>query len=339
MLICKNVSLKSYNTFGLDCFSDTMIHVRTEKEAGALFRDELYWKKPLLIIGGGSNILFVNDYHGTILYSKFRGIRIENKKAGEVIISAGAGVVWDNLVAWCVEKGFGGLENLSNIPGMVGAAPVQNIGAYGAEVKDTIEKVRAISTSDGSVKLFSNNDCGFGYRNSVFKTSEKGRFLVTRVWFKLKSNPSFNLDYDSLKEEVNKIGPVSLRNIRQAVINIRNSKLPDPKITGNAGSFFKNPVLDRHKSERIKKEHPQIPYFDDPSGGTKFAAGWMIEQCGWKGKRLGDAGVHEKQALVLVNYGRATGMEIYDLSEKIKASVLEKFGVILEREVEIAGSI
>ncbi len=337
MLVRKNISLRGYNTFGVDYSADCIIRLRSEKEAKNLFRGILPFKKPVLILGSGSNILFIGNYHGTIIYPDFRSVRIERQEGDFVIVSAGAGIVWDNLVEWCVERDFGGLENLSLIPGLVGAAPVQNIGAYGAEVKDTIERVRTISTEDGSLHTFSNDDCGFGYRNSIFKNTEKGRFLVTRVWFKLKTNPSFNLDYGSLREELNKTRSVNIKAVRQAVINIRNNKLPDPKTLGNAGSFFKNPVVSRRDSERIKSQHPEVPFYEDPSGGIKLAAGWMIEQCGWKGKRTGDAGIHEKQALVLVNYGTASGREIFDLSEKIRISVFEKFGVMLEREVEVIG--
>jgi UDP-N-acetylmuramate dehydrogenase len=250
-----------------------------------------------------------------------------------------AGVNWDKLVEWTVDKGFGGLENLSLIPGKVGAAPVQNIGAYGAEAKDTIVKVVALDKNDGSRHEFSNIECEFGYRESIFKKKYKGRHLVIRVYFRLSVNPTLKLEYGSLKEEAQKLGGTTLKNVRQAVINIRRSKLPDPEIIGNAGSFFKNPVVSREIAMNLKKSYPGLPCFDDHSGGTKLAAGWLIEQCGWKGKRIGDAGVHEKQALVLVNHGKATGKEIFNLSEKIKSSVSEKFGIDLEREVEVIGTI
>jgi UDP-N-acetylmuramate dehydrogenase len=312
--------------------------LKTEKEAKALFRGEISWKKPLLIMGGGSNILFCSDFRGTILCPDFRGIRIEEHDKDHVIISAGAGIKWDKLVEWSVEKGFYGLENLSLIPGLVGATPVQNIGAYGAEAKDLIEKVRAINSADGSVRIFSNQECGFGYRESVFKNSEKGRHLITRVYYKLKIKPSLNLGYSSLKEEADKLGDITLKNVRQAVINIRRRKLPDPEVIGNAGSFFKNPLASKPFSEQLMKRYPGMPVFQESEGKTKLAAGWLIEQCGWKGKRIGDAGVHEKQALVIVNYGNASGIEIFDLSEKIRKSVFEKFGVELEREVEVVGA-
>jgi UDP-N-acetylmuramate dehydrogenase len=341
MMIYKNIPLKKYNTFGLDYKADCMIHISTEKEATALFMGTVYWKKPLLILGSGSNILFTGDFIGTILYPELGGIKIEEQIQNEetIIISAGAGVIWDNLVEWTVNKGFGGLENLSLIPGKVGATPIQNIGAYGVEVKDKIVKVKTINVDDGSIQVFSNGECEFGYRNSIFKNSKKSKYLVTRVYYRLTVSPLLNLNYGSLKEEVNKLGGETLKNVRQAVINIRRNKLPDPEITGNAGSFFKNPVMLSTDAAQIKKDYPLMPAYEDQSGYTKLAAGWLIDQCGWKGKRTGDAGVHDKQALVLINYGNATGKEIYNLSEEIKKSVHEKFNVLLEREVEVVGAI
>jgi len=341
MMIYKNIPLKKYNTFGLDYKADCMIHISTEKEATALFMGTVYWKKPLLILGSGSNILFTGDFKGTILYPELGGIKIEEQIQNEetIIISAGAGVIWDNLVEWTVNKGFGGLENLSLIPGKVGATPIQNIGAYGVEVKDKIVKVKTINVDDGSIQVFSNGECEFGYRNSIFKNSKKSKYLVTRVYYRLTVSPLLNLNYGSLKEEVNKLGGETLKNVRQAVINIRRNKLPDPEITGNAGSFFKNPVMLSTDAAQIKKDYPLMPAYEDQSGYTKLAAGWLIDQCGWKGKRTGDAGVHDKQALVLINYGNATGKEIYNLSEEIKKSVHEKFNVLLEREVEVVGAI
>jgi UDP-N-acetylmuramate dehydrogenase len=340
-MIRKNVPLKKYNTFGLDYKADYLISLFKETEASDLFKENISGVKPLLILGSGSNILFTSDFKGTILYPEFDGISIEDKdeKHGSVIVSAGAGVNWDAFVEWTVNKGFGGLENLSYIPGKVGATPVQNIGAYGVEVKDKILKVRTISTSDGTVRLFSNSECEFGYRNSVFKNSDKGKYLVTRVYFNLQINPDLNIGYESLKEEVNKLGSLNLKNVRQAVINIRRRKLPDPEITGNAGSFFKNPVIKDKLAIGLRNKYPGMPQYEDKKGYKKLAAGWLIEQCGWKGKRTGEAGVHDKQALVIINHGKATGKEIYDLSEQIKKTVFEKFGVILEREVEVVGTI
>jgi UDP-N-acetylmuramate dehydrogenase len=340
-MICENVPLKKYNTFGLDYMADCMIHIKTEKEADALFKGNVFLKKPFLILGSGSNLLFTCDFKGTILYPEIRGIKIEEPEhdQGNIIVSCGAGVIWDDFVAWTVNKGFYGLENLSLIPGKVGATPVQNIGAYGVEVRERITKVKTININDGKRRVFSNNECEFGYRDSIFKKSEKGKYLVTRVYYKLSIKPNLNLNYNSLKEEVNKLGPETLKNVRQGVINIRRSKLPDPEITGNAGSFFKNPIVQASFCIHLKNEFPEMPVYTDNDGQMKLASGWLIEKCGWRGKRTGNSGVHDKQALVLVNYGKATGKEIYALSEEIKKSVYEKFGVDLEREVEVVGAI
>jgi UDP-N-acetylmuramate dehydrogenase len=337
--IYKNISLRGYNSFRIDSRADSFISFEKEEEVISYFCQTRRAHKKLLILGCGSNILFTGNFDGTVLHSDIRGITIEEKHTGFHIISAASGVKWDDLVAWSVKNGYNGIENLSLIPGSVGASPVQNIGAYGVEVKDTIEKVRVVSISDGAVAELNSNECSFGYRNSIFKSEAKGRYFVTRVFYKLSTDTSYHLDYGSLYEEAAKLGSLSLSNIRQAVINIRTSKLPDPEITGNAGSFFKNPVVSAAVAESLKNRHPELKMFDDPSGGVKLAAGWLIEKCGWSGKRNGNAGVHDKQALVLVNYGVATGLEIFQLSEKIRKSVFDEFGVELEREVEIAGTI
>ncbi|OFY66633.1 MAG: UDP-N-acetylenolpyruvoylglucosamine reductase [Bacteroidetes bacterium RBG_13_43_22] len=338
-MIYKNLSLELYNTFGLDYRADLFISVGSEEEAIKLFKFKNEITEPVFILGGGSNLLFVSDFNGTIIHPSFEGINIEQETADYSIVSAGAGVVWDSFIAWAVDHGFGGIENLSLIPGLVGATPVQNIGAYGAEVRDTIIKVRGINLENGTIKEFSNDECRFRYRDSIFKRELRGEYLITNVFFRLSKRPEFRVNYGSLKPEAEKLGPLSLKTIRAAVINIRRGKLPDPEIIGNAGSFFKNPVVSREKSELLKIKYPGMPAFDDASGEIKLAAGWLIEQCGWKGKRIGDAGVHEKQSLVIVNHGNATGKEIYDLSEKIRISVLGKFGVSLEREVEVVGTI
>jgi UDP-N-acetylmuramate dehydrogenase len=340
-MIYENASLKKYNTFRLDYKTDYLIHILTEDQAASIFNGSNPCYGPILVLGGGSNILFTSDFKGTILYPAIEGIKIEEYDSSRehVIVSAGAGVDWDIFVEWTVNNGFGGLENLSLIPGKVGATPIQNIGAYGVEVKDLIDKVRTISTNDGSSRIFSNTECEFGYRDSIFKKALKGKYLVTRVYFKLTCGASLNLSYGSLKDEVDKLGEVNLKNVRQAVINIRQSKLPDPEIIGNAGSFFKNPVIRSSQGSKLKNLFPGMPVYPDIDGYVKLASGWLIDQCGWKGVRRGDAGVHEKQALVLVNYGNATGRQIFDLSEEVRKSVREKFGIELEREVEIIGTI
>jgi UDP-N-acetylmuramate dehydrogenase len=339
MIIKKNVTLKKFNTFGLNYMADCIIYLKSERESKMLFNGTVSYKKPLIIIGEGSNLLFTSDFKGTIIHPEIRGIRLIKEEGDSAIISAGADVKWDKLVEWCVEKGYSGLENLSLIPGSVGASAVQNIGAYGVEVRDHIVKVRAISIIDGSSRIFGNRDCEFGYRSSIFKNRLKGKYLISRVYYRLTIKQLFNLSYGSLKEEVARIGDETLSNVRQAVINIRRAKLPDPEIIGNAGSFFKNPVVSALIAEKLEKKFPGMPQYDDASGSKKLAAAWLIDNCGWKGFRRGDAGVHDKQALVLINYGKATGRELYELSEDIKKSVLEKFGIDLEREVEIIGAI
>ncbi|HNW57233.1 MAG TPA: UDP-N-acetylmuramate dehydrogenase [Bacteroidales bacterium] len=338
-MIYKNISLKKYNTFGFDYKADNLVTIKDEDEAVGILKNGKDLKHPLFIIGGGSNLLFTEDFKGTLIHSEIEGINTDYQKNDYVIVSSGSGVIWDDFVEWCVNKGYGGIENLSFIPGSVGASPVQNIGAYGIEAKDIIEKVRAVSVSDGSVSEFTNKECRFGYRNSIFKEELKNKFLVTRVYFRLSTNPILRLDYGSLTDEISKLGGANIRNVRQAVVNIRRSKLPDPEVLGNAGSFFKNPLVEKDFANALRKQYPGMPCYDDPSGKIKLAAGWLVDRCEWKGKRTGDAGVHDKQALVLVNYGGASGNEIYNLSEKIKKSVSDKFGIVLEREVEVVGSI
>jgi len=339
MKVFKNISLIKYNTFGLDYKAENLLIINRIKDAIAIFKGEISIKKPLFVLGSGSNILFTSDFRGTIIRPDYKGIRIETEDKKQVIVSAGSGVIWDKLVEWSVIRGYSGLENLSLIPGTVGASAVQNIGAYGVEVKDLIEKVITINTNDGSVRVFNSDECEFGYRSSIFKNNLKGKYLITRVYYKLNINQLPNLNYGSLKEEVRKLGKETTANVRQAVINIRRAKLPDPEITGNAGSFFKNPVVPESLALKLLKEYPDMPQYNDIQGYKKLAAGWLIEKCGLKGKRIGDAGVHDKQALVIVNYSKATGREIYDLSELIKQTVADKFGIDLEREVEVVGVI
>jgi UDP-N-acetylmuramate dehydrogenase len=334
-MIYENISLKKFNSFGLNVRADYLAAFKLEENAIHFFKKRKGSPQNYLVLGRGTNVLFTGDFHGTIIHPEMEGISLEGKKGNDVIVSAGAGVVWDQLVESTVNNGLGGLENLSLIPGLVGATCVQNIGAYGAEIKDTVERVRAISLDDGSVREFMNEECRFGYRVSIFKKELKGKYLITKVYFRLSTHPKLCLEYGSLKEEINKLGSTSLGNVRKIVISTRQSKLPDPDHVGNAGSFFKNPVVSESFVKDLETKFPKIPVFRDHSGGLKIAAGWLIEQCGWKGKRIGDAGVHDKQALVIVNHGNATGMELFDLSEQIKKSVTDIFGISLEREVEV----
>lgn len=331
----RNLQLKKFNSFGTECMAEFFASIKSESEIIQIINSGFFSGRRRLIIGGGSNLLFTRDFHGVILKPDIPGIFMEEEDPERVIVSAGAGVNWDDFVAWAVKQNFGGIENLSLIPGTVGATPVQNIGAYGEEIKEYITGVRAFSTEDGTVKWFSNAECRFSYRNSIFKNELKGQYIITRVYFRLFKERKFNLSYGKLKEVVESKGEITLNNIREAVIKIRKEKLPDPEITGNAGSFFKNPVVDELYAESLRKEFPDIPVFLQEPGRVKLAAGWLIEKCGWKGKRIGNAGVHDKQALVIVNYGNATGREILELSEMIRKSVYEKFGIKLEREVEV----
>jgi len=333
--IFKNISLKKYNTFGLDCFARKLVIITSEDEARSIVRDALPEEEPVFILGGGSNILFTSDFRGLIIKPQIGGITVEEKKDEHIVVSAGAGVNWDNFVEWCVGNDLGGIENLSYIPGTTGAGPIQNIGAYGSEIKDVIEKVRAVEIGSGSLIEFSNKQCGFGYRDSVFKRELRNKYLITRIYCKLTCKPVLNYDYGSLRNEVELLGPASLKTIRQAVISIRRKKLPDPEITGNAGSFFKNPVIEEKEALRLKEIYPGMPVYPDRDGMSKLSAGWLIDQCGWKGKRSGNAGIHDRQALVIINFGNATGQEILDLSERVRESVLKKFGILLEREVNI----
>jgi UDP-N-acetylmuramate dehydrogenase len=331
----ENLNLKSYNSFGLEVIAKSFFEF-TEKEDLIEFLSKNELPEKRLILGGGSNFLFTSDFNGLILYPNIPGIGFVNEDRNSIYLEAGAGEKWDDLVSFSVKCDLGGLENLSNIPGKVGASSIQNIGAYGKEVKESIYLVKGVELSTGKEVLFSNEDCRFGYRDSIFKNELKGNILVTSVVFKLDKFPEFSLEYGSLKTEVEKLGNINLSTIRQAVINIRGLKLPDPATIGNAGSFFKNPVITQDFADVLRVQYSHLPVYETMLPDmVKLAAGWLIDQCGWKGYREGDAGVHKDQALVLVNYGNATGKEIYLLSENIKASVFEKFGVMLEPEVNI----
>ncbi len=336
--LLKNFSLKSHTTFGIDARAGFFFEFTDLEDLTGFMNLDGEWKdSPVLILGGGSNLLFLNNFDGLVLHPNIPGIKIINEDNSHVWVEAGAGVNWDDLVGHAVFRGWGGMENLSLIPGKVGAAPVQNIGAYGVEAKDLIETVNGFDLKTMSDYSIPAHDCGFAYRDSIFKQKLKNRFVVTSVVFRLHKFPEYKLGYGDLKTETEKHGKVSVQNIRKAVIAIRESKLPDPKTTGNAGSFFKNPVIGLEAFENLKLKFGAFPHYPSGDGQIKLAAGWLIDQCGWKGYCDGDAGVHRQQALVLVNYGNATGREIFDLSEKIKQSVLEKFGVELEREVNIIG--
>ncbi|WP_297100316.1 UDP-N-acetylmuramate dehydrogenase [uncultured Draconibacterium sp.] len=330
----ENHSLKAHNTFGIEAKAKYYFEFTELEDLEVFLNSNKSWKEEkLIVLGEGSNILFMNDFDGLVIHPNVPGMNSVWEDRNHEWFEVGAGEVWDEFVEFVVNQGLGGAENLSLIPGNVGATPVQNIGAYGQEVCRLVEKVKGFDLEKGCAVEYPATECGFAYRNSVFKSYLKNRFIITSVIFRLDKFPEFNLGYGQLEEKVKEKGETNLHNIREAVIEIRSSKLPDVKELGNAGSFFKNPVVEVALAEQIKSKYPEIPVYPGGEGKIKLAAGWLIEQAGWKGKRIGDAGVHEQQALVLVNYGNATGKEIYSLSEEICKSVEEKFGVTLEREV------
>lgn len=333
MEIKKDYSLLPHNTFGMDVKASLFIEYVSVEELKHILLEHLQGKT-WLHIGKGSNLLFMRDYPGVILHSAIKGYEILEENEEEVIVRVGAGEVWDDFVAYTVNQGWYGAENLSLIPGEVGASAVQNIGAYGVEVKDLITHVEAIEVATGQERIFTNEACGYAYRESVFKLSLKRQFVLTKVSFRLKKIPSYHLDYGHVRAELEKRGcGLTLENVRRTIIEIRESKLPDPTVQGNAGSFFMNPVVSRTCFESLLAQYPQMPHYEVDAERVKIPAAWMIEQCGWKGKQLGRVGVHHKQALVLVNLGGATGEEIIRLSEEIQKSVLNKFGVHISPEV------
>lgn len=337
MEIQTNKSLLEYNTFGINVKADFFIEVKSIDDLLEILKDEKYQQIPRLVLGGGSNVLFTQDFNGLVLKNDLKGIKILSESDSEVVLEVGAGENWHEFVMHCVDKDYAGIENLSLIPGNVGASPMQNIGAYGVEVKDVVQKVKFIHFDDLELHELDENDCEFGYRTSVFKTSLKNKTFISSVVFKLKKQVrEFNTSYGAIEKELESLGlSPSVQNISKAVINIRRSKLPDPKEIGNAGSFFKNPVISNQKAEELKGIYADIPLYPAGEGKMKVAAGWMIEKAGWKGKRINGYGVHEKQALVLVNYKGAKGSEVNQLAEDIRESILDNFGIELEKEVNI----
>ena len=333
MKIFRDYSLLPHNTFGMDVKASVFIEyasVEELKEVLSLYVKDNQW----LHIGKGSNLLFTGDFSGIILHSAIKGYEVIHEDTNEVVVRVGAGEVWDDFVAMTVENEWYGAENLSLIPGEVGASAVQNIGAYGVEAKDLIVGVEAIEVSTGKESIFKNEGCGYAYRESVFKSSLKYQYLVTHVSYRLKKTPCYHLDYGNIRLELEKQKVrLTLANVRQAIISIREAKLPDPKLQGNAGSFFMNPVISRKHFEALLVDYPLMPHYEVDAESIKIPAAWMIDQCGWKGKRLGRAGVHDKQALVLVNLGGAVGAEVIALSEAIQKSVYEKFGINILPEV------
>ncbi len=334
--IQENISLKPYNSFGIDVKAKFFAEIFSEDELRSLFQDELVETQKLLVIGGGSNVLFTQDFDGLVIKISIKGI--QSKVIDDsVFVTAGAGEVWNDFVNYSVEHHFAGVENLSLIPGTVGASPIQNIGAYGVELKDVFESCTAFEIKTGEIKTFTYNDCHFGYRESIFKRAFKGQYIITSVTFCLSSEAKINTSYGAIETELLNRGIQNpdIADVSAAVSHIRVSKLPDPSTIGNAGSFFKNPVIEKHEFADVVAKHPDVVHYPTADGKIKLAAGWLIEQCGWKGKVVGQTGTWKNQALVLVNHGRATGAEVYDFSEQIIDSVKSTFGVTLEREVDI----
>lgn len=333
MKITQNASLLAYNTFGIDAQADYIIEYDSIDDLQAVLKSEIVRSNKMLHVGSGSNLLFMHDFKGVVLHSAIQSIQKVDENEDSVSLKVGSGVVWDDFVAYCVENGWGGVENLSLIPGETGASAVQNIGAYGVEVQDVIVEVNTVEVESGAVRTFSRAECCYGYRESIFKTELKGKYIVTSIVFKLDKTPQFKLSYQHLEAEVLKQGELNLSTIRQTIIAIRESKLPDPKVLGNAGSFFMNPVIPKQHFLKLQAVYPQIPHYYVSETEEKVPAGWLIDQCGWKGKQIGNAAVHDKQALVLVNRGGATGEEIVFLASQIQASVNEKYGIELTPEV------
>lgn len=334
----ENVSLKRFNTFGIDVKAKFLSHISTLNDLVEMMQSPLFQKEDYYILGGGSNILFTKDYNGLILKVDLKWIKIIDEDNVQVTVKVMSGENWHQFVLNAVNKGWGGVENLSLIPGTVGAAPMQNIGAYGVEIKSLIEHVEAVELSTGKLRVFTNEECGFGYRESVFKKGLNKKYFISSVTLRLsKKDHQLNTTYGAIQDTLKEMGvtKASIKNISDAVIHIRQQKLPDPTLIGNAGSFFKNPTISTSQFEALQKSNSTIPGYQIDNQNIKVPAGWLIEQCGWKGQRIKDVGVHPLQALVLVNYGSGTGLEILQLSKEIQQAVQSKFNIELQPEVNI----
>ncbi len=339
MIISESASLKSFNSFGVEAFASRFVRIKESADLPELYSDRQGDLRGSLFLGSGSNLLFAGNFDGLVLKNEIGGIYFTEGAADEVQVSAGGGVLWNDLVSFCVERGFGGIENLSLIPGTVGAAPVQNIGAYGVELKDVFHSCKAFDTLEGRFSTFSKEDCRFAYRDSVFKSEMKGRYFITEVSLSLKKDSKVNLSYGAIRGELNLrgISEPSIKDVSETVSRIRTSKLPDPSQYGNAGSFFKNPIIDVKKLDAILSDFLDIVYYPYQPDLVKVAAGWLIEKAGLKGVREGFVGTWPQQALVLVNFGNATGIEVYEFSEMVINRVEDLFGIRLEREVNLIG--
>ena len=337
MRIEENYSLEKHNTFHLPVKTRWFMEYATEEELGRILRDEYFQECFSLHIGGGSNLLFINDFNGIILHSQIKGMQIVEDADDTVLLRIGAAEIWDDVVAYAVSNGWGGIENLSLIPGEAGAAAIQNIGAYGVEIKDVIEKVETYNQLSFEKRVFTNEECLYGYRDCYFKNEHNDPHIVTYIQIRLKKKPEFSINYGNLKSELAQYSELTLQAVRDAVISIRRQKLPDPEELGNAGSFFMNPVIPIAQFEELKKKYPEIPSYSAGEELIKVPAGWLIEQCGFKGKSHGQVGVYEKQALVLVNLGEAKGHEIALVAESIRTAVKEQFGIEIVPEVKYVG--
>jgi len=335
-ILQENISLKNYNTFGIDVNAKYFAEVKSVADLKEVFSNLAGIEKQLLILGGGSNMLFTKDFDGLIVKVSIPGISFTTQD-DEVMVTVGGGVIWNDLVNYCVENGFAGIENLSLIPGTVGASPIQNIGAYGVELKDVFHSCKAFEIATGEIRTFNYADCKFDYRDSVFKNELKGKYIITSVIFRLSEKANLQTHYGAITTELENrhITEPTIADVSKVVAHIRVSKLPDPKTIGNAGSFFKNPVIERAAFDDLIKKFPDVVNYPVANGKVKLAAGWLIEQCGFKGKVVGETGTWKNQALVLVNHGHASGQEVYDFSELIIKTVYIKFNVLLEREVNI----
>ncbi len=334
MKIKNNYSLKKYNSFGIDVNSQYFTVIKNDNDIDDLLVWRQQSKQPLLLVGGGSNILFKNNFLGLTAIIETKGIELIKEDGEYYYVKAASGENWHQFVRWTVENGYAGLENLSLIPGTVGAAPMQNIGAYGVELADCLYDLEAIELNTGRAKIFTQEECQFGYRDSYFKSVAFDKYLIKNITVKLSKKPQWNINYSGIKESLEGQALTAL-NISNSIISLRQSKLPDPNIIGNAGSFFKNPILKEQQWQELKQKHPTLSGYPQKDGSIKTSAAWLIDQCGWKGKRQGDAGIYEKHALVLVNHNKATGEEIWALAEDIIASVNNKFGIKLEAEPRI----
>ncbi len=328
-----NYSLLAHNTFGINVNADLFIEYNSTEELSDLIKSGALSQQKYLHIGSGSNLLFLSDYRGVVLHSAIKTMELIRTEDEFVFIKVGSGVIWDDFVSFCVERGWYGAENLSLIPGEVGASAIQNIGAYGVEVKDLIYQVNAIDVENGNMQSFSNKDCTYDYRYSIFKGKFKNKFFITEVVFKLSLVPNYVLDYGHLKSEVESKGELNLKSVRNTIIEIRQAKLPDYTVLGNAGSFFMNPIISREKAEKLIQSYPSLPIYKVNEESVKVPAGWLIEQSGWKGRTIGNVGVYKYQALVLVNLGNAKGNEVKELAQKIIDDVLIKFQIELIPEV------